>query len=95
MTGTPDSFDEAPLSSNGQGPGRLVRQARETRGLSIEDLAAQIKLARNTLDAIERDDFAQLNEPVRIPQEHRCQTNHDGGDIPPLLLSLFVSRVLC
>lgn len=71
MTGTPDSFDEAPLSSNGQGPGRLVRQARETRGLSIEDLAAQIKLARNTLDAIERDDFAQLNEPVYVRGYYR------------------------
>jgi len=48
-----------------------VRQARDRSKLSIEDLAAQIKLARYTLDAIERDDFAQLNEPVYVRGYYR------------------------
>jgi cytoskeleton protein RodZ len=71
MTGTPDtSYEETPLSGS-KGPGRLVREARERARLSTEDLAAQIKLARNTLDAIERDDFAQLNEPVYVRGYYR------------------------
>lgn len=72
MTGTNDLHNDSPTSgSAGQGPGRLVRQAREKLNLSIEDLGAQIKLARFTLDAIERDDFAQLNEPVYVRGYYR------------------------
>ncbi len=72
MTGIPDPHHEFSASSaSGQGPGRLVRQAREQLKLSLEDLAAQIKLARITLDAIERDDFAQLNEPVYVRGYYR------------------------
>lgn len=72
MTGITDFSNEIPTPvSGGSGPGRLVRQAREKVKLSIEDLAAQIKLARHTLDAIERDDFAQLNEPVYVRGYYR------------------------
>ena len=72
MTGIPDpSLDTPTLGDGGQSPGRLVRQARDKAKLSIEDLAAQIKLARYTLDAIERDDFAQLNEPVYVRGYYR------------------------
>ena len=49
----------------------MVRQAREKAMISLEDLAAQIKLSRPTLDAIERDDFAQLNEPVYVRGYYR------------------------
>lgn len=72
MTGINDLLNDTPGSSSaGQGPGRLVRQAREQLSLSLEDLAAQIKLSRFTLDAIERDDFAQLNEPVYVRGYYR------------------------
>lgn len=72
MTGITDLHNDIPSSSGtGSGPGRLVRQAREKANLSIEDLAAQIKLARLTLDAIERDDFAQLNEQVYVRGYYR------------------------
>lgn len=53
------------------GPGRLIRRAREQAGLSIEDLGAQIKLARGTLDALERDDFRTLTEPVYVRGYYR------------------------
>lgn len=72
MTGIPDPLLDTPTHGDGgQSPGRLVRQARDRSKLSIEDLAAQIKLARYTLDAIERDDFAQLNEPVYVRGYYR------------------------
>ncbi len=72
MTGISDLHSDIQTSNaGGQGPGRLVRQAREQNKLSLEDLAAQIKLSRFTLDAIERDDFAQLNEPVYVRGYYR------------------------
>ncbi len=72
MTGITDLHNDLPTpSAGGQGPGRLVRQAREKNKLSLEDLAALIKLSRFTLDAIERDDFAQLNEPVYVRGYYR------------------------
>ena len=72
MTGMIDLQNDIPSTHRGgQGPGSLVRQAREDNKLSLEDLAAQIKLSRFTLDAIERDDFAQLNEPVYVRGYYR------------------------
>jgi cytoskeleton protein RodZ len=64
---SPNPPPEAPR----QGPGRLIRQARERAGLSVEELAAQLKLSRPTLEALERDDFATLNEPVYVRGYYR------------------------
>src|SRR5689334_5752193 len=52
-------------------PGRLLRTARERAGLGTEDLAGQLKLAKGTLEALERDDFASLSEPVYIRGYYR------------------------
>lgn len=52
-------------------PGRLLRQARERAGLGPEDLAGQLKLAKGTLEALERDDFAALSEPVYVRGYYR------------------------
>lgn len=40
--------------------GTLLAQAREASGLSIDDVATQLKLAPRQVVAIERDDFASL-----------------------------------
>lgn len=52
-------------------PGRLLRQARERACLGAEDLAGQLKLAKSTLEALERDDFAALSEPVYVRGYYR------------------------
>ena len=52
-------------------PGRLLRSARERAGLGSEDLAGQLKLAKGTLEALERDDFGALSEPVYIRGYYR------------------------
>lgn len=52
-------------------PGVMIREARERARISIEDLASQIKLARHTLEALERDDFSQLLEPVYVRGYYR------------------------
>lgn len=52
-------------------PGALLRQARERAGIGAEDLAGQLKLAKGTLEALERDDFAALSEPVYVRGYYR------------------------
>lgn len=52
-------------------PGALLRAARERAGLGAEDLAGQLKLAKGTLEALERDDFAALSEPVYVRGYYR------------------------
>ncbi len=52
-------------------PGALIRRARERVRMAPEELAAQTKLARGTLDALERDDFKVLVEPVYVRGYYR------------------------
>ena len=42
-------------------PGELIRRAREARGLSLEDLAAETRIPDRLLEAMERDEFDQLS----------------------------------
>lgn len=64
--------ETAPESTpNARSPGAMIRSARERARISVEDLATQIKLARPTLEALERDDFNQLLEPVYVRGYYR------------------------
>src|SRR3546814_13361853 len=38
-------------------PGTMIREARQAQHLSVDDLAGQTKLARTTVEALERDAF--------------------------------------
>lgn len=74
---TPDTESAAPAAAApppaeaAPSPGALLRQARERAGLGAEDLAGQLKLAKGTLEALERDDFAALSEPVYVRGYYR------------------------
>lgn len=52
-------------------PGAMIREARDRMRWSIDDLAGQTKLARHTLEALERDDFGALLEPVYVRGYYR------------------------
>ncbi|HUP92381.1 MAG TPA: RodZ domain-containing protein [Solimonas sp.] len=52
-------------------PGPMIRAARERAHLSLDELAGQTKLARHTLEALERDDFSALLEPVYVRGYYR------------------------
>jgi len=45
---------------SGESPGRSLREARESRGLSIADVVSSIKFSSRQIEAIERNDFAHL-----------------------------------
>lgn len=52
-------------------PGTIIREARQAQRLSVDDLAAHTKLARSTVEALERDDFGALLEPVYVRGYYR------------------------
>ncbi len=52
-------------------PGAMIREAREQLRWSLDDLAGQTKLARHALDALERDDYGALLEPVYVRGYYR------------------------
>jgi cytoskeleton protein RodZ len=67
----PDEPELPPPAQGPSGPGALLRQARERAGLSVEEVSGQLKLARNTLEALERDDFKTLSEAVYVRGYYR------------------------
>lgn len=52
-------------------PGQAIRAARERQRLSLDELASRTRLARTTLEALERDAFDQLLEPVYVRGYYR------------------------
>lgn len=62
---------EASAEASRQGPGRLIRLARERARLELSELASLTKLTPSTLEALERDDFNVLNEPVYVRGYYR------------------------
>ena len=52
-------------------PGLALRQAREQAGLSIDELSLRTRIARQTLEAMEVDDFEALLEPVYVRGYYR------------------------
>lgn len=44
----------------GNGPGSILREERERRGLGIEEVASQLRLSRRQIEALEMDDYAAL-----------------------------------
>ena len=74
MTDTPHDPAAQAASATDAGapsPGTMIRTARERARLTMEDLATQMKLARSTLDALERDNFDSLLEPVYVRGYYR------------------------
>ncbi len=67
----PESADALHTSESLASPGAQLRRARENAHLTLEDFAAQTKLSRGTLEALEADDFAALLEPVYVRGYYR------------------------
>lgn len=52
-------------------PGELLRSARESKGLSVDELVAQTLLSRSTVAALEANDFERLSQPVFVRGYYR------------------------
>jgi len=53
-------------------PGRYIREARQRRGISIEQMALETKIPRPSLEALEEDRFSALPGPVFVRGFFRC-----------------------
>jgi cytoskeleton protein RodZ len=73
-------------------PGTMIREARQAQHLSVDDLAGQTKLARTTVEALERDDFGALLEPVYVRGYYRKCAKILGID-EKRLIDAYSSRV--
>ena len=61
MTATDARMEsEVPSPIVGEGPGARLKHAREAAGLSLDQVAQQLKLAPRQVKALEEEDFAQL-----------------------------------
>ncbi len=74
-------------------PGARIRAAREKAKLSLDDLAMQTKLAKPTLDALERDDYNALLEPVYVRGYYRKCAKVLGID-EESLIGAYAARVV-
>lgn len=54
-----------------ESPGRILKAAREKKGLSIEELAAETLLSADILGALEADDFEYLSQAVFVRGYYR------------------------
>lgn len=73
-------------------PGAMIREAREQLRWSLDDLAGQTKLARHALEALERDDYGALLEPVYVRGYYRKCAKVLGLD-EQTMISAYEARV--
>src|SRR3990172_6628531 len=78
----------APVAS----PGRTLREARERLGLSVADVANQIKFATRQIDALEADNFQQLQGATFLRGFVRSYAKILHLDAQPLLDQLPVDK---
>jgi cytoskeleton protein RodZ len=53
------------MSESGQSSvGQILRDAREARGMTLEDAAMRLRLMHRQIEAMETDDFESLGQPV-------------------------------
>lgn len=71
-----------------ESPGRLLRELREGRGLSLADVAQRLKYATRQIEAIEADDFARLPDRAFVRGMVRSYGRFLGADEGKLLYAL-------
>jgi cytoskeletal protein RodZ len=62
------------------GVGAALRRLRESRGISLHDIAASTKLSRSALEAIERDDIGRLPGGIFTRAVVRAYAKELGAD---------------
>ena len=80
-TSTPSDLPSDYLDS----PGRRLRALRQSRGLDIERVAAQLHLERQVVEDLERDRFEDLPSPVFIAGYLRNYARLLGADPTPIV----------
>lgn len=66
-------------------PGATLRDARNKKSLSLDELVVQTKLPLSVLQAMEADDFRTLSEPVYVRGYYRKYARVLGLDEAPII----------
>lgn len=84
------SENEAPDSPVAEvpGPGAVLRQVREARGVTVAEVAASLKMSPRQIEAIEREDFSRLSGATFIKGSFRNYAKLLKIDATPLLAAL-------
>ncbi|WP_119718242.1 RodZ domain-containing protein [Cognatilysobacter tabacisoli] len=73
--------------------GARLREAREAAGLSIESVAAQLKMPARVVRSLESDDWSTLGAPVFVRGQVRSYARLLGVDVDPLLEQASIATV--
>lgn len=90
-TGQDDSSVVAPensVAAPAMSLGKMLREARELAGLSVADVAHQIKFAPRQIEALEADNFQNLPEMTFVRGFVRSYAKILNQDAQPLLAAL-------
>ncbi len=77
--------DIAFAADSAAGPGQRLRAARETRQMTREAVALQLRVEPKVIDALERDDYAQLPAAVFVRGYLRAYSKLVGLMAEPLI----------
>jgi len=72
IVSAPQQGEAADTHEGPPSPGRYIRDQRQRRGMSVEQLAIDTKIPRASIDALEEDNFAALPGPVFVKGFFRC-----------------------
>ncbi|QQP97488.1 helix-turn-helix domain-containing protein [Lysobacter enzymogenes] len=67
--------------------GARLKQAREAAGLSVEDVAAKLKMPARAIQSLESDDFARIGAPVFVRGQLRSYARLLGVDLEDQLVA--------
>jgi cytoskeleton protein RodZ len=90
----PDQVDWRSMErdvSPGRAVGRLLRDQRLARDLSVDDVAARLRIRSRYLEAIEQGRFDQLPGAAYIPAFLRAYANHLGLDADKVMTAYQLS----
>ena len=90
----PDQVDWRSMErdvSPGRAVGRLLRDQRVARDLSVDDVAARLRIRSRYLEAIEQGRFDQLPGAAYIPAFLRAYANHLGLDADKVMTAYQLS----
>jgi len=80
--------DDSSVAATVVSLGKMLREARELAGLSVADVANQIKFAPRQIEALEADDFQNLPEMTFVRGFVRSYAKILNQDAQPLLAAL-------
>ena len=81
--------DSATIGEGLPSPGRYIKEQRQRRGMSVEQLAAATKIPRTSVILLEEDRFDELPGPVFVKGFLRCAARALGVDVDAVMELLY------